>query len=32
MSARWFAVACAVLLTVLPVSAGAQTLTHYVKY
>ncbi|HEU4926356.1 MAG TPA: fumarylacetoacetate hydrolase family protein [Vicinamibacterales bacterium] len=32
MSARWFAVACAVLLTGLPVSAGAQTLTHYVKY
>jgi 2-keto-4-pentenoate hydratase/2-oxohepta-3-ene-1,7-dioic acid hydratase in catechol pathway len=28
----WFAVACTVLLTGLPVSVGAQALTHYVKY
>jgi len=32
MYGRWFAVACTVLLTGLPVSAGAQALTHYVKY
>jgi hypothetical protein len=32
MNARWFAVACAVLLTGLPAGLGAQTLTHYVKY
>jgi 2-keto-4-pentenoate hydratase/2-oxohepta-3-ene-1,7-dioic acid hydratase in catechol pathway len=32
MRARWFLVACAVLLTGLPVRPAAQTLTHYVKY
>jgi 2-keto-4-pentenoate hydratase/2-oxohepta-3-ene-1,7-dioic acid hydratase in catechol pathway len=32
MNARWFAVACAVLLAGLPGKLGAQTLTHYVKY
>jgi 2-keto-4-pentenoate hydratase/2-oxohepta-3-ene-1,7-dioic acid hydratase in catechol pathway len=32
MNARWFAVACAVLLAGLPADLAAQTLTHYVKY
>ena len=32
MKAVCFAVACVVLLVVLPARLAAQTLTHYVKY